>query len=111
MIKSLFKDTITIKRKVEGSQDSLGEKSNVESAIYTNIPARIEKENKTMEYNKAGSRIMNRTIIYLQKNYIALERDLIFQNGSQIGIVETVVPAYGVGGNKIDHYELFLENE
>lgn len=114
MLPSLFVHTVTIKREVKGDQNSLGEKGETLTTIYTDIPARVEFERQKVEYNPSGQRSVNRTIVYLKPEYSNLQdQDQVFRTdtGTDVFIGLTrVVEALSPQGKPLDHFELEIEN-
>ncbi len=110
MISNLFKDTVTTKRKAKGTQNALGETSKVESIIYSGILVRLEQRRKKMDYKNDGVRRLDEIWMYVKPtNSDILERDIVYVDDAIYGIIDSVVPAYGPGGNAIDHYECSIE--
>lgn len=110
MIAQLFNQTITVQRRSVSSVNSLGENVYAYTAVYTNIPARVEMERPKEEYNSGGERSdYFRFFVYVSASYSIYVQDHIYLNSNYIGLVAGVLTAWGVDG-KADHYELHLEN-
>ena len=94
MQEKLFIHEITITRDIKGTQNSLGEKTEITSTIYENIPVRIESNREKVEYRDSGQRTKNITIIYVPERFDQINRhDKIYQGSTFLGLVDAINPA------------------
>lgn len=116
MLDSLFWDKITVNRSSAVSSNSFGEPNYTSTAIYTNIPARVEGQNANTQYRKSNERGVNFTIIYVPKTYTIFLQDEIIHTqhagatiavtlGLVVGINEALAP-----DGTTDHLEVIIEN-
>lgn len=109
MFTSLFRDTITVKRRTSSSQNEYGEETYSDTTIYTNIPARIESYDASTQYRESGERAVDSTIVYTPTGYTFALQDKIYKGAVYLGLISGINTALG-SGTSIDHYELILED-
>lgn len=114
MIDSLYIHKIAVVRYIVSNQDTLGNFGSSSSPVNggTYIPCRIEGYNAQMQYNPAGEREYNETIIYIPPQYILQLRDRVydFSTSEYLGLVRGINVGLGFDST-IDHYEITLENK
>ena len=99
----------TIKRRTTASTNTLGEKVYTWTAVYTNVPCRLEEFRPEVQYRQSGERPLARTILYVKPTTLIQAQDQVYVGGIYQGLIQEVLTAWSPTG-AVDHFEGHIEN-